>query len=34
MTVAYVMNRMGTGTVGDERAATIIEAAYNGYAAT
>jgi hypothetical protein len=28
MTVAYVMNRMGEGTVGDLRGASIIAAAY------
>ena len=28
MTVAYVMNRMGEGTVGDDRAHTILRAAY------
>ena len=34
MTVAYVMNRMGAGTMGDERGGQIVEAAYNSYAAT
>jgi CubicO group peptidase (beta-lactamase class C family) len=28
MTVAYVMNRMGTSTIGDERGGQIVEAAY------
>ena len=30
MTVAYVMNRMGSGTLGDERAASVVIAAYMG----
>jgi CubicO group peptidase (beta-lactamase class C family) len=34
MTVAYVMNRMGTGTLGDERGGQILEAAYASCAAT
>jgi CubicO group peptidase (beta-lactamase class C family) len=33
MTVSFVMNRMGEGTVGDDRAAAIILAAYTGLAA-
>jgi hypothetical protein len=28
MTMAYVMNRMGEGTVGDDRAHTLLRAAY------
>jgi CubicO group peptidase (beta-lactamase class C family) len=32
MTVAFVMNRMGEGTVGDDRAASILLAAYGGLA--
>jgi CubicO group peptidase (beta-lactamase class C family) len=34
MTVAYVMNRMGNSTLGDERSAQIVEAAYKSYATT
>jgi CubicO group peptidase (beta-lactamase class C family) len=30
MTVAYVMNRMGPGTLGDERGGAIVAAAYEG----
>lgn len=33
MVVAYVMNRMGEGTVGDERGASIVLAAYAALAA-
>jgi CubicO group peptidase (beta-lactamase class C family) len=33
MTMAYVMNRMGEGTVGDDRAHTILRAAYASLAA-
>lgn len=33
MTVAYVMNKMGQGTVGDLRAASVIAGAYTGLAA-
>lgn len=33
MTVAYVMNKMGQGTVGDLRAASVIAGAYAGLAA-
>ena len=32
MTVAYVMNRMGEGTVGDDRGASVLVAAYQGIA--
>ena len=32
MVVAYVMNRMGEGTVGDERGVGIVFAAYAGLA--
>jgi hypothetical protein len=34
MTVAFVMNRMGEGTVGDERGIAILQAAYAGLAET
>ena len=30
MTIAYVMNKMGSGTLGDERGASIVLAAYGG----
>ena len=30
MTVAYVMNRMGDGTIGDMRGGMVIGAAYGG----
>jgi CubicO group peptidase (beta-lactamase class C family) len=33
MTVAYVMNRMGLGTVGDDRGIGIVMGAYQGLAA-
>jgi CubicO group peptidase (beta-lactamase class C family) len=32
LTIAYVMNKMGTGTVGDERGAMIVMAAYQSLA--
>jgi hypothetical protein len=32
LTVAYVMNKMGEGTVGDLRAASIIAGAYTSLA--
>jgi hypothetical protein len=32
MTVSFVMNRMGEGTTGDDRAASIVLAAYMGLA--
>jgi len=32
MTIAYVMNRMGEGTVGDDRGASVVLAAYQGIA--
>ena len=32
LTVAYVMNRMGEGTVGDERGANLLAAAYESLA--
>src|SRR5262249_47052119 len=34
MTVAYMMNRMGEGTLGDARGAAIVAAAYASLAAT
>jgi CubicO group peptidase (beta-lactamase class C family) len=33
LTIAYVMNRMHGGTTGDDRAASIVKAAYEGLAA-
>jgi hypothetical protein len=32
-TMAYVMNRMGEGTVGDDRAHTLLRAVYRSLAA-